>query len=107
MVLFPFQLFHVTPQGSGPLSPTLDRPLVTRPHFLSDRTPARVPCAGCGTALAPAEVVRRARHLAFHPACFSCSVCDVILRDGELFYVTEGNTIVCEADFEQVKFRGK
>ena len=47
-------------------------------------------CAGCGMSICASDLVMRARHLVFHLDCFTCCVCQRVLRTGEEFGLRQG-----------------
>ncbi|XP_051158834.1 LIM/homeobox protein Lhx3 isoform X3 [Leptopilina boulardi] len=69
-------------------------------------------CAGCGSGVAPSQMVRKAvvakegqvpQELVYHLPCFSCAMCSRQLGTGDEFYLMEDRKLVCKADYEQAK----
>lgn len=68
---------------------------------------AKTRCAGCTMGVAPNSRVRRAQDNVYHLECFNCIVCKQQLNTGDEFYLMEDNKLVCKADYEAAKQRGK
>lgn len=64
-------------------------------------------CAGCEQGIPPTQVVRRAQDNVYHLNCFACILCKRQLNTGDEFYLMEDNKLVCKADYEAAKARGK
>ncbi|GIX78200.1 hypothetical protein CEXT_27101 [Caerostris extrusa] len=63
--------------------------------------------AGCEQGIPPTQVVRRAQDNVYHLHCFACILCKRQLNTGDEFYLMEDNKLVCKADYEAAKARGK
>ena len=64
-------------------------------------------CAGCEQGIPPTQIVRRAQDYVYHLECFACSMCSRQLNTGDEFYLMDDKKLVCKADYETVKTRGK
>jgi len=64
-------------------------------------------CAGCEQGIPPTQIVRRAQDNVYHLECFACSMCSRQLNTGDEFYLMDDKKLVCKADYETVKTRGK
>lgn len=64
-------------------------------------------CSGCEQGIPPTQVVRRAQDNVYHLQCFACILCKRQLDTGDEFYLMEDNKLVCKADYEAAKARGK
>lgn len=74
-------------------------------HFF--RRFAKTRCAHCEQGIAPTTQVRRAQQNVYHLDCFDCIICKQQLNTGDEFYLMEDNRLVCKADYEAAKQRGK
>lgn len=68
---------------------------------------AKTRCAHCELGIAPNSQVRRAQDNVYHLSCFDCIICKQQLNTGDEFYLMEDNKLVCKADYEAAKQRGK
>ncbi|RWS15332.1 LIM/homeobox protein Lhx3-like isoform X2 [Dinothrombium tinctorium] len=68
---------------------------------------AKTKCANCEQGIAPTAIVRRAQDNVYHLQCFNCILCKRALNTGDEFYLMEDNKLVCKADYEAAKQRGK
>lgn len=68
---------------------------------------AKTRCAHCELGIAPNSQVRRAQDNVYHLDCFDCVVCKQQLNTGDEFYLMEDNKLVCKADYEAARQRGK
>ncbi len=64
-------------------------------------------CAGCNQPIPPTQVVRRAQDNVYHLQCFACFICARQLSTGDEFYLMDDKKLVCKADYEAAKSRGK
>ena len=64
-------------------------------------------CAGCHQPIPPTQVVRRVQDNAYHLQCFACFICQRQLSTGDEFYLMDDRKLVCKADYEAAKARGK
>ena len=64
-------------------------------------------CAGCSQPIPPTQVVRRAQENVYHLQCFACFICSRQLSTGDEFYLMDDKKLVCKADYEAAKARGK
>lgn len=64
-------------------------------------------CAGCNQPIPPTQVVRRAQENVYHLQCFACFICSRQLSTGDEFYLMDDKKLVCKADYEAAKARGK
>jgi len=64
-------------------------------------------CAGCEQGIPPTQIVRRAQDYVYHLECFACSMCSRQLNTGDEFYLMDDKKLVCKADYETVKTRGR
>lgn len=64
-------------------------------------------CAACDQGIAPSQVVRRAQQSVYHLECFQCLLCGRQLDTGDEFYLMEDHKLVCKADYESAKSKGK
>lgn len=64
-------------------------------------------CAGCDLGIPPTQIVRRAQDFVYHLQCFCCVICSRQLNTGDEFYLMEDRKLVCKADYETAKAKGK
>ncbi|KAJ8003271.1 hypothetical protein DPEC_G00167690 [Dallia pectoralis] len=57
-----------------------------------------IKCAKCNIVLCSSDLVMRARHSAFHMACFRCTVCGRHLLPGDQVSLQDGE-LLCQADY--------
>ena len=82
----------------------------SRPQEHRSRLPFRKfgnTCASCGYGISATEVVRRANEFVYHLACFACLICHQQLKTGNEFYLVADQQLVCRADYESLKNKGK
>lgn len=53
-------------------------------------------CERCSVVLCCDDLVMRARDAIFHLRCFTCIVCDVQLRPGQMFAMADNGTLYCQ-----------
>lgn len=64
-------------------------------------------CSACDLGIPPTQVVRRAQDNVYHLQCFACAICSRQLNTGDEFYLMEDRKLVCKADYETAKAKGK
>ena len=79
--------------------------LILAPQFSKRRFGTK--CAACQQGIPPTQVVRRAQDFVYHLHCFACIVCKRQLATGDEYYLMDDSRLVCKADYETAKQRGK
>lgn len=64
-------------------------------------------CSGCGNGISPTEAVRRAHNNVYHLKCFMCKMCQNELQTGDEFFLMDDKKLICKADYEAAKAKGK
>ncbi|VDD92312.1 unnamed protein product [Enterobius vermicularis] len=59
-------------------------------------------CERCSVVLCCDDLVMRARDAIFHLRCFTCIVCDVQLRPGQMFAMADNGTLYCQDHYGPV-----
>ena len=100
---------HDWVQG-GPIRGLTDTACPSPNCVLSLLTPHRrfgTRCAGCNQPIPPTQVVRRAQENVYHLQCFACFICTHQLSTGDEFYLMDDRKLVCKADYEAARARGR